>query len=157
MKFKVLLPSPRGGSRLTETIGVNGKSLVFNRVMVSRMKMAADSMLGLAVTEDGFLAMSVAKPGTPTAFRITRPPSTKSSRFCSPGRAILERLEKGRFRITGEEGGFFITNCRYDSPEEERSAPQETAAPEEKRRGRPARSAVRTPPAGWPGGGRIRC
>lgn len=153
MKFKVLLPSPRGGSRLTETIGVNEKHIILNRVMIARMKVGPDSMLGLAVTEDGFLAMSVAKPGTPTAFRITRPSSAKGSRLCSPGREILDHLEKGRFWITGEEGGFFITGCRYDSPEEERSAPQETEVPEEKHRGRPARSATRTPPDGWPGGG----
>lgn len=125
MKFKVLLPSPRGGSHLTETVGVNEKQIVLNRVMVARMKVYPDSMLALAVTEDGFLAMSVAKSGTPTAFRITRPSSARSSRFCSPGRKIMERLEKGRFAITGMEGGFFITDCRYDSPKEERSAPQD--------------------------------
>lgn len=147
-----MMPSPRG-SRLTETFCVNGKQLVFNKVIASRMKIPWDGMLGLAVTEDGFLALSVAKPGTPTAFRLTKPKSSTGTRFCSPGKAIIGRLEKGHFGITGEEGGFFITGCRYDSPEEERSAPQETEAPEEKRRGRPARSATRTPPAGWPGGG----
>lgn len=153
MKFKVLLPSPRGGSRLTETVGVNEKQIVLNRVMIGRMKIGPDSMLGLAVTETGFLAMNVAKPGTPTAFRITRPSSAKGTRFCSPGRKILERLEKGRFGITGEEGGFFITGCRYNGAEEERCAPQEKEVSEEKRRERPARSSTRTPPAGWPGGG----
>lgn len=157
MKFKVLLPSPRGGSRLTETIGVNEKSIVLNRVMAARMKVGPDSMLGLAVTEDGFLAMSVAKPGTPTAFRITRPSSARGARFCSPGRGIMSRLEKGRFGITGEEGGFFIMGCRYVGSDEERCAPQEAEDPEEKHRGRPARSGMRTPPDGWPGGGRLRC
>lgn len=156
MKYRVLLPTPKGGSRLTETVGINGKQLVFNKAIQRKMKISCvgETYIGLAVNEDGFLCLTVLKENAArTAFRLTSPKSASGSRMCCPGKNILGRLQKGRFSITGEDGGWFITDCRYDDSGEERCVPQETDAPEEKRRGRPARGAARTPPAGFPVGG----
>lgn len=161
MKYRVLLPTPKGGSRQTETVGINGKQLVFNKVIQRKMKISCvgETYIGLAVNEDGFLCLTVLKENAArTAFRLTSPKSAFGSRMCCPGKNILDRLQRGRFSITGEDGGWFITDCRYDDSGEERCAPQETDAPEERRRGRPARGTTRMPPAGFPvgGGGRIR-
>lgn len=163
MRYRVLLPTPKGLSRLTETVWINGKQMVFNKVIQRKMKISCvgETYIGLAVNEDGFLCLTVLKENAArTAFRLTSPKSAFGSRMCSPGKIILDRLQRGRFSITGEDGGWFITDCRYDDSGEERCAPQETESPEEKRRGRSARGAARTPPAGFPGGvcggGRIR-
>lgn len=156
MRYRVLLPTPKGLSRLTETVGINGKQMVFNKVIQRKMKIscAGEAYLGLAVNEDGFLCLTVLKENAArTAFRLTSPKSASGSRMCSPGKNILGRLPKGRFAITGQDGGWFVTDCPYDDSGEERCAAQETEAPEEKHRGRPARGAMRTPPDGWPGGG----
>ena len=149
MKFRVLLPSPKRGSRLTETVGVGAKQLVFNRAIQAKMKIPSFSecYVGLAVNEDGFLCLTVLKENAArTSFRLTKPKSGGGSRFAGPGREILDRLQKGRFAITGQEDGWWITDCKYDDSGEERSEAAETAPAVRKSK------AVRTPPDGWPGG-----
>ncbi len=149
MKFRVLLPSPKRGSRLTETVGVGAKNLLFNRAIQAKIKIpfAGEAYIGLAVNEDEFLCVTVLKDNAAgTAFRLTSPKSTSSRMIC-PGKEILSRLQKGRFAITGQDGGWWITDCPYDGPGAERSVPEETASASAKSK------AVRTPPDGWPGGG----
>lgn len=156
MRYRVLLPTPRGGGHLTETVGITCKQLVFNKAIRKKMGIPSvgEAYIGLAVNEDGFLCLTVLKENAArTAFRVTAPKSTVGSRMIHPGKEILGRLPKGRFAITGQDGGWFVTDCPYDNSGEERRAAQETEAPEAKRRGRPARGATRTPPDGWPGGG----
>ena len=149
MKFRVLLPSPKRGSRLTETVGVRAKQMVFNRTIQSKLKIpfAGEAYIGLAVNEDGFLCLTVLKENSArTAFRLTRPKSGGGSRMIGPGKEILNRLQKGRFAITGQDGGWWITDCRYDDSGEERREVAEAAPVARKNK------AVRTPPDGWPGG-----
>lgn len=150
MKYRVLLPSPKKGSRLTETIGVGAKQMVFNRAIQAKLKISSvgESYIGLAVNADGFLCLTVLKENAAsTAFRLTKPSSAKGSRFIGPGKEILDRLQKGRFAITGQDGGWWITDCGYDDLGEAQIASDETAPAAKKSAG------VRTPPAGWPGGG----
>lgn len=156
MKYRVLLPTPKGGSRLTETVGITCKQLVFNKAIQRKMKIpySGEAYIGLAVNEDRFLCLTILKDNAArTAFRLTAPKSMPGSRMISPGKEILGRLPRGRFAITGQDGGWFVTDCPYDDSGEERCVAQETEAPEEKHRGRPARGTTRTPPDGWPGGG----
>lgn len=153
MKYRVLLPSPKRGSRLTETVGITAKQMVFNRAILAKMKIPSvgEAYIGLAVNEDGFLCLIVAKENAArTAFRLTTPKSAHGSRMLGPGKEILGRLPKGRFAITGQEDGWWITDCKYDDSGEERSEAAETAPAARKSK------AVRTPPDGWPGGGRLR-
>ena len=154
MKYRVLLPAPKRGSRLTETVGITAKQMVFNRAILAKLKISSvgETYIGLAVNDAGFLCLTVLKENIArTAFRLTSPKSAKGSRFLGPGKEILSRLPKGRFSITGQDGGWWITDCPYDGSGEERSAPQETAPAAGKSK------AVRTPPDGWPGGGLPRC
>lgn len=141
---------------MTESVGIGNKQVVFNRAIQRKMKIpyVGEAYIALAVNEDGFLCLTTLKENAArTAFRATTPRSASGSRMISPGKEILSHLQKGRFAITGQDGGWFVTDCPYDDSGEEHCAPQETEAPEEKRRGRPARGATRTPPDGWPGGG----
>lgn len=150
MKYRVLLPSPKNGSRLTETVGVNAKQMVFNRAILAKLKISSvgESYIGLAVNDDGLLCLTVLKDNAArTAFRPTKPKSTNGTRFIGPGKQILNRLPKGRFAITGQDGGWWITDCRYDDSGEAPIAPEETAPAAKKSAG------TRTPPDGWPGGG----
>lgn len=150
MKYRVLLPSPKRGSRLTETVEINAKQMVFNRAILAKMKIPSvgEAYLGLAVNEDGFLCLIVAKENAArTAFRLTTPKSAHGSRMIGPGKEILGRLPKGRFSITGQDGGWFVTDCPYDDSGEVRSVPEETGPAARKSK------SVRTPPDGWPGGG----
>lgn len=151
MKFRVLLPSPKRGSRLTETVGVRAKQMVFNRAIQSKLKIpfAGEAYIGLAVNEDGFLCVTVLKDNAAgTAFRLTKPKPGGGTRFANPGKEILARLQKGRFAISAQEEGWWITDCRYDDIGEDLhlSSPAVPKARKNK--------AVRTPPDGWPGGGR---
>lgn len=117
MKFKVLLPSPKRGSRLTETIGVGPKQMVLNRAILAKLKISSvgECYVGLSVNDDGFLCLTVLKANDArTAFRLTKPKSGNGSRFICPGKEILGHLQSGRFAITGQQDGWWITDCRYD-------------------------------------------
>ena len=148
MKFRVLLPSPKRGSRLTETVGVRAKQMVFNRAIQSKLKIpfAGEAYIGLAVNEDGFLCVTVLKDNAAgTAFRLTKPKPGGGTRFANPGKEILARLQKGRFAISAQEEGWWITDCRYDDIREDLHL-SEPAVPKARKN-----KAVRTPPEGGDG------
>ncbi len=116
MKYKTLLPSPRGCSRLTNTIGVTSKHLVFNKTIQETMRIPRDEcFIGILVNEDRFICLTVLKDNSAnTAFRLTAPKSAKSrTRLCSPGFKVISHLKTGRYRITGTDGAIFVTDIKY--------------------------------------------
>jgi len=114
MKYKTLLPAPKRGSRLTETIGVNDKQLVLNSAIQAKMKVPhGECWMALFEREDGRLCLFIQKDNNArTGFRLTKPKSSGNTRFVSPGRAIMERLPNGRYRITETDGAIFVTECQ---------------------------------------------
>lgn len=124
MGYKLLKPARRQGGRATETFGITRRHITLNELMIAKLGLRPGDGLVLFESEDGFLTLAVGKPGDANArdLRTARRDKNRPFGSCTlscycPG--VTRRCRRGRYRITGRDGGFFTTDCRLAPAEEE--------------------------------------
>lgn len=111
MSFRLLKPSIRGASRMTETFSVNARGIVLNAKMQRALGLSPGSHVALFVNDDGFLCFMPVKEGDEGARRLSKLDKGKSKLLA--GRDVARHCALGRYRITGREGAFHVTDCRW--------------------------------------------
>lgn len=111
MSFRLLMPSARGASRLTDTFCVNTRGIVLNAKMQRALGLSPGSHVALFVNDDGYLCFMPAKEGDEGARRLSKLDRGKSMLLA--GRDVARHCALGRYRITGREGAFHVTDCRW--------------------------------------------
>ncbi len=110
MGYRILDLSGRP-SRLTETIGVTkGKSMGFNRAMSAKLGITPGSKIAAAVTDDGFLALRIEGKDAPLGRALHKNGNTYSFSCVK----LMRNIPSGRYRVTGKDGDFWITDIRYE-------------------------------------------
>lgn len=114
MDIKVMLPPRHKGRVGKPTIGVRTTSICFNRTIMARMNIdpTNEGYVAIAVDDDGFLCFKVLRENpAKTAFRLSGLIYGDKSRLIFPGKDNMSRMTKGRYKITREEDGWFVTDC----------------------------------------------
>lgn len=117
MSYRLLKPSDRGASRMTDTFSVNSRGIVLNAKMQRALGLSPRSHVALFVNDDGFLCFMSAKEGDEGARPLSKP-GKGDSKLLS-GRDVARHCAPGRYRITGREGAFHVTDCRWNEKEAE--------------------------------------
>lgn len=100
-------------SRLTETIGVDRKSISFNRIICAKMGIVPDSKIALLVSDRGFLAINVLGKDSPTGFGLRRY-GNKCGTLKLHSAQLVGHIAPGRYRITGKDGAFWLTDIKWE-------------------------------------------
>lgn len=112
MSYRILKPSVRGASRLTETFCVNSRGIVLNAAVQKAMGLSPDSYVVLFVSDDGYLCLMPGRDGDEGARPLLG--MGKGSSKLLAGRDVARHCRRGRYRITGRDGSFYITDCRWE-------------------------------------------
>lgn len=115
MSYRLLKPAMRGASRMTDTFCVNSRGIVLNAKMQRALGISPRSHVALFVNDDGFLCFMPAKEGDEGARPLSKMGKEKSMLLA--GRDIARRCARGRYRITGREGAFHVTDCHLEEKE----------------------------------------
>lgn len=115
MSYRLLKPSDRGASRMTDTFSVNSRGIVLNAKMQKSLGISPRSHVALFVNDDGFLCFMPAKEGDEGARPLSKLDKGRSKMIA--GRDIARRCRIGRYRITGRDGAFYVTDCRLEEKE----------------------------------------
>lgn len=107
-----------------ENFGVTKAGITLNRTMIARLGLREGDRLLLLVSEDGYLVLATAREDDPNGRRLIRSrgrnkkPFGEGSLICHC-RDVVRMTRPGRYRITRQDGAFFVTDCPYDEPKEE--------------------------------------
>ena len=112
MSYKLLKPSVRGASRMTDTFCVNPRGIVLNAKMQGALGLSPGSHVALFVNDDGFLCFMPAKEGDEGARPLTVTGKGKSRLLA--GSDVARHCARGRYRLTGRDGAFHVTDCRWE-------------------------------------------
>ena len=115
MSYRLLKPSDRGASRMTDTFSVNSRGIVLNAKMQRALGISPGSHVALFVNDDGFLCFMPAKEGDEGARRLSKLDGGQSKLLA--GRDVARHCARGRYRITGRGGAFHVTDCRWKEKE----------------------------------------
>ena len=100
--------------RCTRTFGVSKSVLTFNREMQKAYGIEVGRKLACFINDkDGCLSFSVVEATSPTGYPINTAGinRTRGVRVCVT--QLARHLDKGRFHITGRDGAFLLTDCKY--------------------------------------------
>ncbi len=98
-------------SGLTETIGVNDKTITFNDLICKKMGITRESKIVVLVNDDGYLAFNVLGKDSPTGKRLCHLGRGKSLGLNST--ALRGHFTRGRYHLTGRDGAFWLTDIKY--------------------------------------------
>lgn len=118
MSYRLLKPATRGASRMTDTFCVNSNGIVLNAKMQRALGLSPGSHVALFVNDDGYLCFMPAKEGDEGARPLSKMDKTLSRLLA--GRDVARHCAHGRYRITGREGAFHVTDCRWREKEAEK-------------------------------------
>lgn len=118
MRYRLLIPSVRGASRMTDTFCVNSRGIVLNAKMQRALGLSPGSHVALFVNDDGLLCFMPAREGDEGARRLSKLNNGRSMLLA--GRDVARHCAPGRYRITGREGAFHVTDCRRNEKEAEK-------------------------------------
>ena len=100
--------------RCTQTFGVGNQVMTFNREMQRLYGIAVGRKIVCFVNDkDGTLSLSVVDGDSPTGYPVNTAGADRSKgvRVCIT--QLARHLDKGRFHITGRDGAFLLTDCKY--------------------------------------------
>jgi len=109
--YRTLNLEPRA-SRLTETIGVDRRSISFNKAICAKMGIGPDNKLAFLVSDRGFLAINVLGKDSPTGSKLKRYGS-KCGTLRLHSAQLIGHIAPGRYRIIGKDGAFWLTDIKY--------------------------------------------
>lgn len=118
MSYRLLKPTMRGESRMTDTFCVNSRGIVLNAKMQRALGLSPGSHVALFVNDDGFLCLISAREGGEGVRPLTK--IGKGRSMLIAGRDIARHCRLGRYRITGRDGAFYVTDCRWREKEAEK-------------------------------------
>ncbi len=104
-----ILDISREPSRLTETIGVSDKTIVFNKKMAAMLGLKKGDKAAFAVNDEGFLAFRIEGKNAPLG-RTLRVSYGAFSFHCAK---LTRHVAHGRYRVTGKDGDFWLTDIKY--------------------------------------------
>lgn len=100
--------------RCTMTFGVGNNVMTFNRAMQKEYGIIIGKKVVCFVNDkDGTLSLSVVEATSPTGYPVNTGGTdrAKGVRVCIT--QLARHLDKGRFHITGRDGAFLLTDCKY--------------------------------------------
>ncbi len=100
--------------RCTMTFGVGKGVMTFNRAMQKEYGICIGQKVVFFVNDkDGTLSLSVVEDNSPIGcpVNIAGNDRNKGARVCIT--QLSRHLDKGRYHITGRDGAFLLTDCKY--------------------------------------------
>ena len=111
-----LIKTDKVASRITNTIGVTKRGLSLNRAVRERMGVVPGSKLAFFIGDDGNVAISVLDKDSPTGRKVVKLGTTTTYGVFSS--EFARHTTPGRYRITGSDGAFWLTDIRWEEEQQ---------------------------------------